>query len=124
MDRVPVGLNYYLNEAGDYMNMQIRNELEKIKQTILHTVETEEIYLFGPYAEGIFSEDSDFDICVVIPDDSIRPLEAMQIIGRALYQEQKKPINILVRRASDFQQRKLLPTLERTIVQEGVRLYG
>jgi predicted nucleotidyltransferase len=124
LDRVPVGLNYYLNEAGDYMNMQIRNELKKIKQTILHTVETEEIYLFGPYAEGIFSEDSDFDICVVIPDDSIRPLEAMQIIGRALYQEQKKPINILVRRASDFQQRKLLPTLERTIVQEGVRLYG
>lgn len=124
MNRVPVGLNYYLNEAGDYMDMQIRNELEKIKQTILHTVETEEIYLFGPYAEGIFSEDSDFDICVVIPDDSIRPLEAMQIIGRALYQEQKKPINILVRRASDFQQRKLLSTLERTIAQEGVRLYG
>ncbi|MDD2212700.1 MAG: nucleotidyltransferase domain-containing protein [Clostridia bacterium] len=124
MNRVPVGLNYYLNEAGDYMDMQIRNELEKIKQTILHTVETEEIYLFGPYAEGIFSEDSDFDICVVIPDDSIRPLEAMQIIDRVLYQEQKKPINILVRRASDFQQRKLLSTLERTIAQEGVRLYG
>jgi len=124
LNRVPVGLNYYLNEAGDYMDMQIRNELEKIKQTILHTVETEEIYLFGPYAEGIFSEDSDFDICVVIPDDSIRPLEAMQIIDRVLYQEQKKPINILVRRASDFQQRKLLSTLERTIAQEGVRLYG
>lgn len=106
------------------MDMQIRNELEKIKQTILHTVETEEIYLFGPYAEGIFSEDRDFDICVVIPDDSIRPLEAMQIIDRVLYQEQKKPINILVRRASDFQQRKLLSTLERTIAQEGVRLYG
>jgi hypothetical protein len=35
----------------------------------------------------------------VIPDGGIRPIEAMQIIGRAIYNEQKKPIDILVSRA-------------------------
>ena len=44
------------------MNSQIRNELENIKQTIINTVETDSIYLFGSYANGIPSEDSDFDL--------------------------------------------------------------
>ncbi len=106
------------------MNKQTMNELESIKQIILNTVETDSIYLFGSYAYGTPSEDSDFDLYVVIPDGGIRPIEAMQIIGGALYKEQNKPIDILVSRASEFNQRKLLPTIERTIARDGVLLYG
>lgn len=106
------------------MNSQIRNELENIKQTIINTVETDSIYLFGSYANGIPSEDSDFDLYVVIPDDGIRPIEAMRIIGNALYQQQTKPIDLLVSRVSDFNQRKMLPTIERAIARDGVLLYG
>jgi predicted nucleotidyltransferase len=106
------------------MNLQTINELENIKQIILNTVETDSIYLFGSYAYGTRSEDSDFDLYVVIPDGGIRPIEAMRIIGGALYKEQKKPIDILVSRASDYEQRKLLPTIERTIARDGVILYG
>ncbi|MGE5605907.1 MAG: nucleotidyltransferase domain-containing protein [Bacteroidota bacterium] len=106
------------------MNSQIRNELENIKQTIINTVETDSIYLFGSYANGIPSEDSDFDLYVVIPDDGIRPIEAMRIIGGALYQQQTKPIDLLVSRVSDFNQRKMLPTIERVIARDGVMLYG
>lgn len=106
------------------MNSQIINELENIKQTIINTVETDSIYLFGSYANGIPSEDSDFDLYVVIPDDSIRPIEAMRIIGGALYQQQTKPIDLLVSRVSDFNQRKMLPTIEKTVVRDGVMLYG
>jgi uncharacterized protein len=106
------------------VNIQTINELENIKQIILNTVETDSIYLFGSYAYGTPSEDSDFDLYVVIPDGGIRPIEAMQIIGGALYKEQKKSIDILVSKASDFHQRKLLPTIERTVVRDGVMLYG
>jgi hypothetical protein len=56
---------------------------------------------------------------VVIPDNGIRPIKAMQIIGGALYKEQKKPIDILVSRASDFQQCKLLPTIEELLPEMG-----
>jgi predicted nucleotidyltransferase len=106
------------------MDIQTSKELENIKQMILNTVEADAIYLFGSYAYGTPAEDSDFDIYVVIPDGGIRPIEAMQIIGSALYKEQKKPIDILVRRASDFQQRKLLPTIERMVARDGVMLHG
>jgi len=101
------------------MNTQTSNELENIKQTILDAVEADEIYLFGSYAYGTPSEDSDFDLYIVIPDGGIRPIEAMQIIGSAIYKKQKKPIDILVSRA-----RKLLPTIERAVARDGVMLYG
>jgi predicted nucleotidyltransferase len=106
------------------MTNQTTADLENIKQIILNTVKTDSIYLFGSYAHGTPSVDSDFDLYVVIPDGGLRPIEAMQSIGKALYKEQKKPIDILVSRASDFQQRKQLPTIERTVVRDGVLLYG
>lgn len=106
------------------MNIQISNELENIKQTILNSVEADAIYLFGSYAYGTASEDSDFDLYIVIPDGGIRPIEAMQIIGGAIYKEQEKSMDILVSRASDFHQRKLLPTIERTVARDGVMLHG
>jgi uncharacterized protein len=106
------------------MNPQITDELEKIKQIILKTVKADSIYLFGSHAYGTPTAESDFDLYVVIPDGGIRPIEAMQIIGSALYKEQNKPIDILVSRANDFQQRKLLPTIERSIARDGVMIYG
>ena len=106
------------------MDIQTSNELENIKQAILNTVEAEAIYLFGSYAYGTPSKDSDLDLYIVIPDNSIRPIDAMKIINYALYNEQKKPVDILVGTASDFHRRKLLPTIERTVARDGVKLYG
>lgn len=106
------------------MNNQVSHELENIKQMILDSVEANAIYLFGSHANGIPTEDSDYDLYVVIPDDGVRPLEAMQLIGNAIYKNQKKPIDILVSRASVFNQRKRLPTIEKTVVRDGVMLYG
>jgi len=100
------------------------DELDNIKKTILNAVEVDAIYLFGSHAYGTPSEDSDFDIYIVIPDGGIRPIEAMKIIGSAIYKEQKKPIDILVGRASEFHHRKLLPTIERTVARHGVMLHG
>lgn len=106
------------------MNEQARNELEIIKQTIMNAVEVDTIYIFGSYAYGTPSGDSDYDLYVVIPDGGIRSIEAMQIIGGAIYNEQKKPIDILVSSASDFHRRKMLPTMEKIVARDGVMLYG
>jgi predicted nucleotidyltransferase len=106
------------------MDKGIQSELDSIKTTILKTVPVNKIYLFGSYAYGEPNRDSDFDIYVVIPDDGIRPLEAMQKIGFALYSGKSRPVDIIVGKESRFEQRKLLPTIERTIAREGVVLYG
>lgn len=68
---------------------------------ILNTVEANLIYLFGSYAYGTPKDkDSDFDIYVGIQDGGIRPIVAMQLIIEALIEFQR-PVDILVRRASD-----------------------
>ena len=106
------------------MDTSAKKELESIKQSILDTVNASEIYLFGSYASGMPHKDSDFDIYVVIPDDSIRPIEAMHKIGGALRGKDIRAVDILVGKESVFNKRKQLPTIEKTIFRDGVKLYG
>jgi len=73
------------------MDLQIRRELDFFSKTIADTVSVNTICLFGSYAYGQPHRDSDFDLYVIIPDDSMRPLEAMQTIGHALYHVKKRP---------------------------------
>jgi len=40
-------------------------------------------------------KDSDFDIYVVIPDDSMRPIEAMQKTGRALSRKDIRAVDVI-----------------------------
>ncbi len=97
--------------------------LSDICQVIDRTVDVEKIYLFGSFAYGTPSANSDYDLCVVIPDGTLRPAEAIKQIRRALYPMQTTPLDIIVYRASAFLQRQTCASLERKIVQEGVLLY-
>jgi len=109
------------------MDERIEKELEIIKQGVLDTVPAEAIYLFGSYAYGTPREDSDLDIFVVIPDSvEERPLDVGADILCKLYENRrpKAPVDIVVNPASLFHRRKEGPTLQRTIAQKGVMLYG
>jgi len=106
------------------MDPAVRKELKIIKEAILEVVNANEIYLFGSYAVGSTHEDSDFDIYVVIPDNSMRPIEAMQKISSAISRKDIRSVDIIVGKASTFDKKKQLPTIERAIFREGVKLHG
>ncbi|MDD2400984.1 MAG: nucleotidyltransferase domain-containing protein [Clostridia bacterium] len=106
------------------MDTAVSKELETIMQAILDIINVSEIYLFGSYAYGTHHNDSDFDIYVVIPDDSMRPIEAMQKIGGAISRKNIRAVDIIVGKASVFNKLKQLPTIERTIFRDGVKIYG
>jgi len=106
------------------MDAAASKELETIKQAILDTIVVNEIYLFGSFVYGTPHNDSDFDIYVVIPDESMRPIEAMQKIGGAISRKDIRAVDVIVGKESVFNQRKQLPTIERTIFRDGVKLYG
>ena len=102
----------------------IQKEIEIIVETIKKTVDCERIYLFGSYAYGEPSEDSDLDFYVVMPDGPTREIEVMRMIrlnlpsfGRTM------PLDIIARHSSRFYNLRSLPTMERQIADEGILLY-
>lgn len=104
--------------------MQVSHGIMEIVEKIKATVNCEKIYLFGSYAYGTPNKDSDYDFYIVIPDNSIKPLEAMKQISRELAKtDNTMPIDILASYVSNFKERSGQPTLERRIAREGVILF-
>ena len=90
------------------MDAITKKELDRIVEAIRDSIQVSEIYLFGSFAYGISAPDSDFDIYVVIPDNSVKPLIATQQLGLAISPYQKRPVDLLVGSKSIFDKRKLV----------------
>ncbi|MCL2195554.1 MAG: nucleotidyltransferase domain-containing protein [Oscillospiraceae bacterium] len=104
---------------------QALKDIAEITELIKQAVPAERIYLFGSYAYGTPTEDSDYDFFVVIPDGSMRALDAA-FAARQTFSKlgsRRKPIDVLTDYASKFDARSKLPTIERKIHNEGVMLY-
>ena len=107
------------------MEERIRDELSIIKDIIVNTVPVKRMFLFGSHAYGTPDAQSDLDIYVVLADDAnMREIDAMRLIRRSIRGHKTMPVDVVVRKESEFNQRISAPTIERQIVQEGVVLYG
>ena len=101
----------------------LQKELEPMCRVITETVKAEAIYLFGSRAYGTPADDSDYDLCVIIPENSMRPADAIKAIRRALLPLQTMSLDILVYRADTFFRRVQGVTMERKIKRDGIPLY-
>ena len=103
--------------------MGVTDEIRMIQDIIIGAVPVVKLYLFGSYANGVPNEDSDYDFYVVIPNEGLRPVEAVQSIYRSFRGMKRKPMDILAGTVETFERRSKQITLERTIANEGVLLY-
>jgi predicted nucleotidyltransferase len=106
------------------MSNTLPPQVYEIRDRILDCVEAEQIFLFGSYAYGTPHKDSDYDFYVVLPDDS--PLERGDAIDKIrLYLCAKKypPIDVLANYKNQFDELSQLPTLARTIIRKGIKIY-
>jgi predicted nucleotidyltransferase len=104
--------------------MVLNHEITVIAEAIKSAIPVERIYLFGSYANGEPSNESDYDFFVLIPDDGIKPLDAMREARFSLIPLNRKiPVDIIADYKSRFEQRSKLNTLERKVANEGVVLY-
>jgi predicted nucleotidyltransferase len=106
------------------MENAIKAELDSLIADIKKSVPVKEIYLFGSYVYGKPDSDSDFDIYVIIPDNTLRPLDAMQKISIAISDGQKHPVDVLVGNYTAFNERKSQPTIEREVALKGIKIYA
>ena len=105
------------------MNQRDSKDLKMITDTVRSVVNVEKIYLFGSFAYGEPKDDSDFDIYVLLTDESVRPLKAIQTINMALARMDVRSVDILADMASKFYEKSKGPTLERVVASKGVPLY-
>jgi predicted nucleotidyltransferase len=104
------------------------HEIPKIKDIILETLgeNCEKIILFGSYAYGAPREDSDIDIYVVLKDGTKKPILWLQDVEHGFGRhEYYGDVDVLANYKSRFEWRRAAgPTIERTIANKGVVLYG
>jgi predicted nucleotidyltransferase len=104
--------------------MVITGEIKQMVDAIVEALPVEKLYLFGSQASGTATELSDYDFYILIPDNSMRQLDAILKARKSLLPiKQKKSVDILTNYTSRFEQRKVLNTLEKRVAQEGVLLY-
>ena len=107
------------------MTKTLQSELDIIKEIITRTVPVEQIWLFGSYAYGTPHKDSDLDLYVVLSDDlQMRLIDAAITIRIAIGRKKTMPVDIVANTLCKYKERSQFPTLERTIVQKGIKIYG
>lgn len=99
-------------------------EIEELKNQFVKTLNPLKIYLFGSFANGTATKDSDFDFYIVV-DNSVSDLwGAMDEARASIVNIQKRPIDILVGTQEKFDRRKnLVLSIERQVNENGVVLY-
>ena len=102
--------------------------LDKIKSLtnrIVSQFSPSKIFLFGSYASGSPTADSDLDLCIVTELQGKRKLDMMRTIRREIHAMLHGALDILVYEKDEFAQRSSLEnTLEYKIVRDGKLLHG
>ena len=100
------------------------NEVEELRDCFVSQISPLRIYLFGSFAEGTNHEQSDFDFYLVVKDGTKDLAAVTSRAYRAIRQVKRRPVDILVGTESRFNERMIMPTVEKEVFQKGVLLYG
>ena len=103
--------------------MKTETDIATIRDSILKFVPARCIYLFGSYAYGAPTEDSDIDIFVVTPDDTKDFIWLNADIVGDLGRKKIFSIDLSFDTESSFHERRQKRKFERTIYQQGRILY-
>jgi uncharacterized protein len=97
------------------------HKILELSQRIADAFEPEQIILFGSYAYGTPTEDSDVDLLVVLPFQGQAFQKAAEILN---YVDPKFSVDLLVRTADELQQRiEWGDFFLREIIEKGKVLY-
>lgn len=104
---------------------KINNEIQNLINKVNQIYNIKEIYVFGSYAYGTPTKDSDIDICIITEENNISKRALLKTIRRAIIDVVNKPVDILVYSKDEFQDRTINEsTIEYKISTEGVKVYG
>ncbi len=100
--------------------MFTQNEINSVINTILKKFKARKVFLFGSYAFGTPTSDSDLDLCIIADLGGKRKLDFIRDIRREISITLDGPLDILLYSEDEFNQRSSLQnTLEYKIAKYG-----
>ena len=115
---------YGFRVAISDLSPRLFEELASLVDIIASKKNVKSVILFGSSATGKRTHDSDIDTLVLVEDPSIDALEFSSSIRKRAFGLVSFPMDLLVETVKEFQERSVLPTLERRIAREGKVLYA
>lgn len=114
----------YYNCNGDAV--MINNEIQAITDRLQSTLTPKRIYLFGSFANGTYTDESDYDFYLVVSDHAGDKISLSQTAYKALRGLRKRPVDIVIGYETPFARRAKAETdtLERVVSREGILLYA
>ena len=103
--------------------VEFAEKIDSIKDSILKFVPAKYIYLFGSYAYGNPTEESDIDLFIVTPDNINNFSEIYTQIMVDLSYKKIFFIDLLLSKESVFNSRRDKNIFEKTISQKGKIIY-
>lgn len=100
------------------------NEIEELKAQFINHLTPISIYLFGSYANGSYTEESDLDFYIIVNDDASDLAALTTQAYRSIRRVKKHPVDIIVGTKSRFENRKNIPSIENEVYEKGVLVYG
>lgn len=99
------------------------NEIEELKEQFINQLMPLKIYLFGSFANGTYTEESDFDFYIIV-NDAMKNLKDLTTQAyRSIRKIKKRPVDIIVGTESTFENRKDMMSVENEVLKKGVLLY-
>lgn len=99
------------------------NEIEQLKNEFIKQLFPEKIYLFGSFAAGTNTEESDLDFYIVVNDTVTDLVEVTANAYKSIRKIKQRPVDIIVGTQSRFDERKEMMSVENEAYKKGVLVY-
>lgn len=102
----------------------LTNEIELIKNQLVNSLSPKKIYLFGSFAEGNETEDSDFDFYIIVADGTANLVDLTVEAYKSIRHVRSRAVDIIIGTESSFEGRKMKLGIENEVMNKGVLLYA
>ena len=118
-----------MERTEDKVQVQVKpdstvREIEELKDSFVNELHPRRVYLFGSFAEGRETEESDYDFYIVVDNLETDMVALTTRAYRAIRNKQYRPVDIIVNTEKTFNERKGKSySLESNVAGKGVLLY-
>ena len=106
-------------------NKEDMDNIRDLTDCIVHQVDPLKVILFGSFADGSYTDESDYDFYIIIDDEESIPKTSF-LVNKAIREKMKRPVDIVIGKKTRFEQKRRISNsmmIESEVLQKGILLY-